>query len=163
MTTARVLVAGVGNIFLGDDGFGPAVVRRLEGRMASDVRVADFGIRGFDLAYALLEGYELVILVDATRRGGLPGTLYVLEPTPAETDPAPDTHGMVPARALQLARALGAPAERLLLVACEPDSFGEPGIGRMELSAAVGASVEAAARLVEELVQRHMDPEPVRA
>ena len=78
---ARILIAGIGNIFLGDDAFGVEVARRLVRRRLPDgVRVVDFGIRGLDLTYALLDGYEAVILVDAAPRGGPPGTLYVLEP-----------------------------------------------------------------------------------
>ena len=81
--SGRVLVAGVGNIFLGDDGFGVEVARRLAGeRLPEDVRVADFGIRGVHLAYELLDGYDTAILVDAAPRGGQPGTLYVIEPEP---------------------------------------------------------------------------------
>src|SRR6516225_7125141 len=89
MEQPRILVAGIGNIFLGDDAFGVEVARRLAARPQPDgVRVADFGIRGIDLTYALLDGYETVILVDATPRGGQPGTLYVIEPDvggPAES------------------------------------------------------------------------------
>ena len=89
MDRPRVLVAGVGNIFLGDDAFGVEVVQRLARRpLPAEVRVVDFGIRGLDLTYALLDGYETVILVDAAPRGGPPGTLYVLEPDVG--DPAPE-------------------------------------------------------------------------
>ncbi len=79
----RILIAGIGNIFLGDDAFGVEVVRRLSRsarKLPDEVRIVDFGIRGFDLAYALMEGYEVAILVDATPRGGVPGTLYTIEP-----------------------------------------------------------------------------------
>ena len=77
----RVLIAGVGNIFLGDDGFGVEVIRRLSSReFPAEVRVEDFGIRGYDLAYALLDGPDVAILVDAAGRGGTPGTMYVIEP-----------------------------------------------------------------------------------
>ena len=87
MTRPYILVAGVGNIFLGDDAFGSEVARRLVGRMPPDeVRVADFGVRGFDLACALMDGYEVTVLVDATPRGGAPGTLYVIEPDLSELD-----------------------------------------------------------------------------
>ncbi len=164
MTAPSVLVAGVGNVFLGDDGFGVEVVRRLADRpLPAGARLADFGIRGFDLAYALTEGYELVILVDASQRGGVPGTLYLLEP--AQPDGAvlgPETHGMVPSRALQMARAMGTTVDRLLVVGCEPESFGEPGSGRVGLSSAVTAVVDEAALLVDDLVRRHLDLQPVR-
>ncbi len=77
----NILVAGIGNIFLGDDGFGVEVIRRLSSReFPAEVRVEDFGIRGYDLAYALLDGPDVTILVDAAARGGAPGTIYVIEP-----------------------------------------------------------------------------------
>src|ERR1700734_1751902 len=85
MTPPRILIAGIGNIFLGDDAFGSEVARRLAARpMPDGVKVVDFGIRGFDLTYALLDGSDATILVDATPRGGPPGTLYVIEPDPGE-------------------------------------------------------------------------------
>ena len=162
MTAPRVLVAGVGNVFLGDDGFGVEVVRRLAGRTPPEARVADFGIRGFDLAYTLLDEYDLVILIDAARRGGPPGTLYLLEPEQPHSDGAPpETHGMVPTRAIRMARAMGAAVERLLLVGCEPESFGEPGLGRMGLSPAVSAAVDEAVSLVDGLVRRHLNLQPL--
>src|SRR5882672_1813652 len=87
MTKPRILVAGIGNIFLGDDAFGSEVARKLQQcSLPKDVRVVDFGIRGFDLAYALLDGHEVTILVDATPRGGEPGTLYTIEPDLSELD-----------------------------------------------------------------------------
>src|SRR5262245_39805418 len=109
-SAARILIAGIGNIFLGDDAFGVEVVRRLVQRPLPDgVRVVDFGIRGLDLAYDLVNGYEAVILVDATPRGGQPGTLYVLEPTREEMPDAADaglmveTHALDPVKVLRLA------------------------------------------------------------
>ena len=81
LSLPRILVAGIGNIFLGDDAFGVEVVRRLSAReWPANVRVTDFGIRGYDLAYALLDGYDTTILIDACPRGELAGTLYVIEP-----------------------------------------------------------------------------------
>src|SRR5690349_12249437 len=107
-------IAGIGNIFLGDDAFGVEVVRQLSSRTLPDsVRVIDFGIRGFDLAYALLDGYDVTILVDATPRGGVPGTLYTIEPdlsashTLEAPEPMIETHGMNPMRVLGLAQAMG--------------------------------------------------------
>ena len=83
MTRPRILIAGVGNVFRGDDGFGGEVARRLIGRpLPESARIRDFGTRGHDLAYAILDGYDAVILVDAVHRGGPPGTLYLIEPTP---------------------------------------------------------------------------------
>jgi hydrogenase maturation protease len=156
VTNRRILVAGVGNVFLGDDGFGVEVVRRLANRpLPPEVRVADFGIRGLDLAYALLEPYDLVIVVDANRREGPPGTLYVLEGDPTGSgSSAVDAHGMIPTRALGLAHEMGARIPRLIVVGCEPESFGEPGVGRMELSGTVAGVVEEAVRLVDSLLQR---------
>src|SRR5579864_6126066 len=122
-----VLVAGIGNIFLGDDGFGVEVVKRLAGsKLPRGVRVADFGIRGFDLAYALQDGYETTILVDACPRGEAPGTLYVVEPDPNALDAgdAPqgvvETHGMNPMNVLRMAKAMNGGMKKILLVGCEP-------------------------------------------
>src|SRR5438876_6739757 len=113
MSGARILIAGIGNIFLGDDAFGVEVAQRLGQRsLPEEVRVIDFGIRGLDLTYALLDDYETVVLVDAVPRGGKPGTLYVLEPEVAElpavepTDRLIEAHDMNPTRVLHLARAL---------------------------------------------------------
>jgi hydrogenase maturation protease len=104
----RVLIAGIGNIFLGDDGFGVEVVGRLSGRrLPEGVEVVDFGIRGMDLAYALHEDYDLVVFVDATPRGGEPGTVYLIEPEIEEDEPVSlDTHGMDPVKVIRLARSL---------------------------------------------------------
>lgn len=155
MSRARVLVAGVGNIFLGDDAFGVEVVRELAKRPQPDgVRVADFGIRGLDLTYALLDGYEAVVLVDATRRGEPPGTLYVLEPgAPAETgEVAAEGHNLDPARVLRLAAAMGGVVRRLLVVGCEPGPPGELEEMAAGLSEPVRAAIPAAVGRVESLV-----------
>jgi hydrogenase maturation protease len=110
MRPERVLVAGIGNIFLGDDGFGVEVVRRLAERpLPEGVEVKDFGIRGMDLAYALQDDYGLVVFVDATPRGGEPGTLYLIDPEIEDDGEATlDTHGMDPVKVIKLSRALGA-------------------------------------------------------
>jgi hydrogenase maturation protease len=149
-----VLVAGVGNVFLGDDGFGVEVVRRLATRpLPPAVRIADFGIRGLDLAFALLEPYDFVILVDASQRGGAPGTLYLLEPESLAPDaPALEPHRMVPTQALRMAHQMGAAVRRLVVVACEPESFGDPGFGRMGLSEPVAAAVDEAVQMIETMV-----------
>jgi hydrogenase maturation protease len=154
--TARVLVAGIGNVLFGDDGFGPAVIERLTERpFSADVRLFDAGVRGFDLTLALLEGCESAILVDVLCRGRAPGTLYVLDPEPAEPtaggglDPGGDPHGLEPSRALTLARATGARLSFLRVVACEPSPELEL---TMELSPAVRAAVESAAQVVTDLV-----------
>jgi hydrogenase maturation protease len=155
----RVLVACVGNIFLGDDAFGVEVARRLAQRpLPEGAQVVDFGIRGLDLAYALLEGYEAVIIVDAVPRGGQPGTLYVLEDlTPAEDAEEVsllETHNMDPARVLRLVAALGGQVQRLVLVGCEPEPFDAEGDISTEMSAPVRAAVDEAVLVVESLIER---------
>jgi hydrogenase maturation protease len=154
----RILVAGVGNIFLGDDGFGVEVVRRLAGRgLPESVEVADFGIRGMDLAYALQDDYEAVVFVDATPRGEKPGTVYLIEPEIEEDGEVTlDTHGMDPVKVIKLSRALGARPTRTLVVGCEPQVVvsGEDYEDiLMELSEPVRAAVEEAVKLVESLVE----------
>jgi hydrogenase maturation protease len=154
----RILVAGVGNVFLGDDGFGVEVVRRLAGRgLPEGVEVVDFGIRGLDLAYALQDDYDVVIFVDATPRGEKPGTVYLLEPDIEEDGGvALDTHGMDPVKVIKLSRALGARPTRTLVVGCEPQVVlsGEAYDDMlMELSEPVRAAVEEAVKLVESLVE----------
>src|SRR3712207_6645350 len=110
----RILVAGIGNIFLGDDGFGVEVVRRLAGReLPAGVDVQDFGIRGLDLMYALGDGYDAAVLVDAVPRGEPPGTLSVIEPEPEADDVPLDAHGMDPAKVLALAQQLGDVPEKV--------------------------------------------------
>jgi hydrogenase maturation protease len=161
MSAARILVAGIGNIFLGDDAFGVAVAQRLMRQaVPAEVRVVDFGIRGLDLAYALQERYELAILVDVIQRGGAPGTLYVLEPDlsgqpaeqPGETDDAAwSPHGLTPASVLGLVKSLGGSLPALRIVGCEPATFGSDEEPAMDLSPAVQAAVEEAARMVEQL------------
>ena len=158
MSHRRVLVAGVGNIFLGDDGFGVEVVKRLAGReLPEGVKVVDFGIRGMDLAYALQDDYEAVVFVDATPRGEKPGTVYLIEPEIEEDgEVSLDTHGMDPVKVIQLSRALGARPTRTLVVGCEPQIIvsGEDYDDMlMELSKPVRAAVEEAVKLVESLVE----------
>jgi hydrogenase maturation protease len=159
--TPRVLVAGIGNIFFGDDSFGVEVVRRLALRpLPEGVRVVDFGIRGFDLAYALLDEYAGVVLVDAVQRGGPPGTLYVLEPDlgAAEAPLAPEAdlspHGMQPDRVFRLVRELGGKPRNVRIVGCEPATFGSEEDPAMGLSLEVDAVVEVAVHLVEQLVRQ---------
>ncbi|MEU3047875.1 hydrogenase maturation protease [Streptomyces sp. NPDC006984] len=153
----RTLVAGIGNIFLGDDGFGVEAVRQLSaGPLPPHVEAVDFGVRGVHLAYQLLEGYDTAVLLDATARGGAPGTLYVIEDAEADAPPggAPlDGHRMTPGTVLALLGTLGAgtgtaPPARILVVGCEPACLDE-GIG---LSDAVGGAVPHAVRTVRDLV-----------
>ena len=158
MSRKRVLVAGVGNIFLGDDGFGVEVVRRLaEREMPEDVEVKDFGIRGMDLAYALQEDYEVVVFVDAVPRGEEPGTVYLIEPEIEEDgEVSLDTHGMDPVKVIKLSRALGAEPARTLVVGCEPQvvlSGEDYDDMSMELSEPVQVAVGEAVQLVESLVE----------
>jgi hydrogenase maturation protease len=152
MTAPRMLVACLGNIFLGDDGFGVEVAHHLQRRRwPADVRVTDFGIRGLDFIYALLDGYARVVLVDAVQRGQAGGTLYVIEPQPADAKteaPVMDGHDVDPVTALAAARRLGAVPACVRLVGCEPVSL-EPGIG---LSPPVQAAVGKAVQLVEEML-----------
>jgi hydrogenase maturation protease len=153
LAAPSILIAGIGNIFLGDDGFGVEVIRHLAGcQFAESVRVADFGIRGYDLAYALLDGYDFTILVDAVGRGGAPGTLFVIEPD-VTGQSAMDAHAMNPASVLQLASSMGPVRGRIVLVGCEPATLGGEE-GHMGLSDTVLASVEEAARLIEDLAAK---------
>jgi hydrogenase maturation protease len=154
MTPRRVLVAGIGNIFFGDDGFGVEVVRRLrECGLPDGVDIVDFGIRGLDLTYALLDSYAVAILVDALPRGGQPGTLYVLEPDVATSDtPCIETHGMEPMKVLRLANALVGRLPVLRIVGCEPTPPEEVAEMAMGLSPAVAAAVTEAVHVVEALV-----------
>lgn len=148
------LVGGIGNVFLGDDGFGVAVVRRLAARPAAEtIRIADFGIRSMDLAYALLESYDDVILVDAMPRGKPPGTLTVIEPS-LDGAPALPAHGLAPGGVLTMVKQLGgARAKRLRIVGCEPAEVPAEGDVHVGLSAPVAAAVDRAVALIEELVR----------
>ncbi len=141
----RILVAGIGNIFLADDAFGVETVRQLAQRALPDeVQVVDFGIRSYDLAYALADGYDAVILVDAAARGEPPGTLYLIEPDLEQPDGAGDApvdpHSLDPVLVLRLAKRLGGPLARVYLVGCEPGNL-DPENGGFGLSDAVQASV----------------------
>jgi hydrogenase maturation protease len=154
----RILVAGIGNIFLGDDGFGVEVARRLmEWELPEGVLVKDFGIRGMDLVYALLEEHDVVVFIDSAQRGDQPGTLYLIEPRVESTGEVTlDTHAMDPVKVLKLAQAMGAKPTRTYVVGCEPEHIPEsddPDV-HMELSLPVQAAVQEAATMVTELVQR---------
>jgi hydrogenase maturation protease len=146
----RVLVAGVGNLFLGDDGFGPEVARRLAGQPLPDgVGVVDYGIRGMHLAYDLLDGYDALVIVDALPGEKQAGELTVLEVGPDDLGEGPlDAHGMDPVAVLANLDTLGGQLPRTLVVGCQPLDVSE-GIG---LSPAVSAAVDAAVALVGELV-----------
>lgn len=141
---SRILVAGIGNLFLGDDGFGCEVARQLTRcALPEGVDVVDFGIRGMDLGHALSDGYELAILIDTVQRGGAPGSVYVIEPDIDATEPGEPLiapHGMDPATVLRFVASLGEPRPRVLLIACEPEYLGGEH-GHIGLSTAVAAAV----------------------
>ncbi|MFJ9846415.1 hydrogenase maturation protease [Kitasatospora sp. NPDC101155] len=167
MTGGAVLVAGVGNIFLGDDGFGVETVRRLSTHpLPEGVEVVDVGVRGVDLAYRLLDGYRTAVLVDVTCRGGAPGTVHLIEAAaePLEV-PVLDGHRMGPDAVLALLAALaagtgGEPPGRVLVVGCEPASL-EEGIGLSEpVAAAVEAAVQVVLRVVDEATQPERETTP---
>ena len=157
----RILIAGVGNIFLGDDALGVEVAQRLLCRaMPPGVRVVDFGIRGIDLTYALLDGCEVAILLDATRRGEAPGTLYVIEPEMTPAGETPDgmslieAHNLDPARVLGLVSSLGGKVGRVLLVGCEPTPIDSDSDIDIRMSEPVLRAVDEAVALVESIVAR---------
>jgi hydrogenase maturation protease len=148
----QILVAGIGNAWLSDDGFGGEVVRRLEGReLPPGVTVTDFGTGGLDLAYEVMRGYDGLVLVDVSRQGGDPGTLYVMEPDEGdiaagiEDGEMLDPHGMDPQTVLRFVRAVGGWPGKVVVIACEPAVVEEMGIG---LSPDVGAAVDHAVELV---------------
>jgi hydrogenase maturation protease len=152
---ARVLVAGIGNVFLGDDGFGVALADRLARRaLPAGVEVVDFGIRGMDLAYALQDGYDAALLLDAVPRGAPPGTLCVIEPELDDDQIGFEAHGMDPVRVLATARAMGGLPARTLIVGCEPAvrmRDDDPDVVA-DLSEPVRAALDEAVRLVESLL-----------
>jgi hydrogenase maturation protease len=158
--TKKILIVGIGNIFLADDGFGVEVAGRLANHsFPSGVRVADFGIRGFDLAYALMDGYETTILVDAYPGEGRPGTLFVVEPDLQDlnSEGTPqgfiEPHAMNPINVLRMAIGMGGQLKRVLVVGCVPATLG-PEEGQMGLSEPVAAGVDQAVKLIESLVTR---------
>jgi hydrogenase maturation protease len=166
--TKRVLVAGIGNVFLADDGFGVALADRLARReLPRGVEVKDFGIRGMDLAFAMQDGYDAVVLLDATPRGEPPGTLYVIEVSDAEQQaPAIDTHGMDPAKVLGLVRAFGGTPPRTFVLGCEPQTrmTGEEEEIVAQLSEPVRAALDPAVQLVQSLLADiNADPQEVPA
>ena len=156
----NILIAGIGNIFLGDDGFGVEVARQLLSRkLPPSVTVADFGIRGFDLAYAMMDDkYDVTILVDAIPQGGKPGALHTLELDLTELDQMEDwspvdTHGMTPLRVIRLIHAMGGECNKVFIVGCEPETLGGDE-GQLGLSATVSASVEEAISIIQSLVDQ---------
>jgi hydrogenase maturation protease len=155
----RILVAGIGNVWLGDDGFGGEVVKRLEAReLPKGTVVFDFGTGGLDLAYEVMRGYDALVLVDVTRQGGDPGTLYVMEALEQEVEAGIEDgqvlnpHGMDPQTVLRFVKTLGAWPGKVLVVACEPAAVGEMGFGLSEqVERAVDGAVELVAETIGEL------------
>ncbi len=148
----NVLVAGIGNVFLADDGFGVAVARRLAAEALLDgVSVVDYGIRGVHLAFDLLDPPELLVLVDAIGRGGAPGTLYVIEPDLEVAAPVGGAHGMDLPSVFASVRSMGGRLPPVRIVGCEPAELGE----KIGLSPKVEAAVEPAVRLVHKLLAEH--------
>jgi len=152
----QILVAGVGNAWLRDDAFGGEVARRLEKQgVPSGVTVLDFGTSGLDLAYEVMRGYDALLLVDATRQGGAPGTLYVMEPAREDVEGSIedgemiDPHDMNPQTVLRFVNATGGWPGKVLVIGCEPGEIDDVGLG---LSPAVEAAVAGAMELVLETI-----------
>jgi hydrogenase maturation protease len=160
----RILVAGIGNIFFGDDAFGSEVARELlRHEWPEGVRVEDFGIRSYDLAYAIMDDYDAVVLIDATPRGEPPGTVSLVELDMAMLEPDPENvinaHSMNPMRVLQMARSLGGSNRRLYLVGCEPAVLESAALGLSPLvQAAVPGAMEMIETLLGELLQSAVAP-----
>ncbi len=155
---ARILVAGLGNIFLGDDGFGSEVARRLARRSwPAGVTIGDFGVRAYDLQLALQAGHDAAILVDITSRGGPPGTLYWIDPNVAAGSPRVmcDPHAMDPGRTLALVASLG-PLPRMRILGCEPARIADDAFG-LPLSDAVEQAIPAALTMIEVLIGEWLD------
>lgn len=155
--TPQILVAGIGNAFLRDDGFGSEVAKRLESRdLPEGVSVFDFGSGGLDLAYEVMRGYHGLVLVDVSQQGGEPGTLYVMEPDPEEIEGGIEDgevinpHGMDPKTVLRFLKTVGGWPGKVVIVACEPGEVEEMGIG---LTDEVSASIDRAVTLVLEQVE----------
>jgi hydrogenase maturation protease len=146
----RTLVAGVGNVFFGDDGFGCAVAQHLaRGAQKEGVSVVDFGIRGMHLAYELASGYDAAIIIDAVARGGRAGTLYVLDPGRADRPAVADAHGIDLDAVFAMMRALGAAPAQVVVVGCEAAEL----TARIGLSDALTQAVDAAVALVKTLLE----------
>jgi hydrogenase maturation protease len=155
----QILVAGIGNTWFQDDGFGSAVVKALEQRTLPDgVTVMDFGTGGLDLAYEVMRGYDALLLVDASRQGGEPGTLYVMEAHEADVATAiedgelVDPHGMDPETVLRFVKAVGGWPGKVLVIACEPGEVEEMGVGLTSVvTEAIDDAIELAVKTIDEL------------
>jgi len=159
----KVLVAGIGNIFLGDDGFGVEVAQRLVAEPRHDgVRVEDYGIRGIHLAYELLDGYDALVLIDAVSIGEPPGTLALIEPdmqrlagAGGDDSPAMDAHSMNPAVVLGMLAGMGGSVGRTFIVGCQPAVLDE----NMGLSTPVAAAIDDAVGMVHDVLAELLGPE----
>jgi len=156
MSNGQILVAGIGNIFFGDDGFGVEVARQLlQCELPAAVQVVDFGIRSYDLAYAIMDDYEAVVLVDATQQGQPPGTLYLIEPDLSQLDhfngEVVNAHSMNPVRVLHMVQSMGGQPGRLYLVGCEPAVL-ETENGYIGLSEIVQIAVPPAIQMIRSLI-----------
>ena len=155
MVPKRILVAGIGNIFFGDDAFRCEVAAELANQSWPDgVSIVDFGIRAYDLAYAIMDGYDTTVLIDAAPRGEKPGTVYLLELDPDKVDTCEDeiadAHALTPVRVLQLIRALGGRAKNLYLVGCEPARLDCE--GTIGLSDEVRDAVAVAVKMIKKII-----------
>jgi hydrogenase maturation protease len=152
----KVLIACIGNIFLGDDGFGVEVARRLENRAFPEgVQVKDFGIRGFDLAFALMDPWDQVVLVDAMEHGRAPGDVSIIQPDFSVIEPGGavvvETHGMHPSNVLRMIKQMGVTPPPITLLACEPLDFGGEE-GQIGLSPVVEAAIQVALKVIDRLL-----------
>jgi hydrogenase maturation protease len=155
----RILVAGIGNAWLRDDGFGGEVARRLAAlELPSGVAVMDAGTGGLDLAYEVMRGYDALVMVDVSRQGGTPGTLYVMEPDEGSIDGAIDDgavinpHAMDPQTVLRFVKSIGAWPGRVIVIACEPGEVEELGFGlTVPVQDAVARAMTLVAETVDEL------------
>jgi hydrogenase maturation protease len=157
----KILIAGIGNVLRGDDGFGPAVVLALEkeGGLPEGVRCVELGIGGVGLVHELMDGYDALIVIDATDRGGAPGALYLLEPTVPDSGEIPDSerhalatdmHQAIPSQSLIVARAAGVLPPLVRMVGCQPDETDDLS---MELSPKLREAVPAAVRVIWDLLE----------
>jgi hydrogenase maturation protease len=156
------LIAGIGNIFMGDDAFGCEVIRTLaERRLPAEVKVIDFGIRSYDLAFALIEDYAAIVLVDAVSRGETPGTVFLIEPEITRLDVQPesiDPHTMNALSVIQMAQQLGGIKAAIYLVGCEPQKL-ESDDGALGLSAEVQAAIPQALGMIDTLLDDLLQPQ----
>lgn len=155
----RILVAGIGNAWMRDDAFGGKVAEALEDvELPTGVAVFDFGTGGLDLAYEVMRGYSALVLVDVSRQGGEPGTLYVMDADPADIEPIGDgevvsPHGMDPQTVLRFVKTVGGWPGKVVVIACEPGDVEEMGLGLTPtVEAAVGGAVDLVLETLKELL-----------